>query len=247
MTLSPAQIHVHDDAAHAQRAVAALVCSLLAAKSPELRFSLALSGGTTPQGLYRLLASELAFTAHAARLEVFWGDERGVPKDHADSNYRMAAATLLRHVPIQEQQIHRIATERFDPAADYEQELARALGGTPGDQPPALDLVLLGMGSDGHTASLFPQTPALREERRWVVASTGPSGDRRYTMTAPMLRAARRLVMLVAGAEKAPALRAVLLGPADPERWPAQLVADQAEWFVDRAAARELGDAFARG
>ncbi|HWU89428.1 MAG TPA: 6-phosphogluconolactonase, partial [Kofleriaceae bacterium] len=176
--------------------------------------------------------------------------ERCVPPDHADSNYGAARALLiepLRRAGLDDARVHRIHGE-LDPGASaraYEDELVAALG-----SPPVLDLALQGMGPDGHTASLFPDSPALDETRRFVVANPVrsplvPGGAAtRITLTAPAINCARRVRFLVAGADKAEALAAVLEGPRDPRRYPAQLVegADVA-WLVDAAAAARLGGA----
>ena len=142
------------------------------------RFTVALAGGSTPKRLYSLLAAE----PYCARLpwretHVFWGDERAVPPEHPDSNFGMARATLLSRVPIPADQIHRMQAERQDldaAAGEYEAEIARTFAAQPPGEPPAFDLILLGLGPDGHTASLFPYTPALRETRRWVVPNYIP-------------------------------------------------------------------------
>ncbi len=211
------------------------------------RFVVALSGGSTPRALHRLLAAEpLRGQVPWERTEVFWGDERCVPPDHPDSNYRMARETLLDAVPIPPARVHRMAGEHPDPAAAaaaYEAEVARVLGGTPGAPPPVFDLIFLGMGPDGHTASLFPGTAALAERTRWVVANhvpTAPGGvAHRLTVTYPLLNRAARVIFLVAGPDKAAALRDVLEGPLDPQRLPAQAVrpaTGDLVWLVDRAA-----------
>ncbi len=203
---------------------------------------LALAGGSTPRGLYQTLAT---MPLPWDRLELWWGDERAVPPEDLASNYRMARVALLDVIGTNTiARVHRIAGER-DPvaaAAAYERELVGGLG-----VPPVLDLVLLGLGPDGHTASLFPGTSALTEAARWVVANPVPQlATTRITMTAPALRAARHIRFLVAGADKAAALAAVLEGARDPGRWPAQLVADapsDVAWLVDAAAAAQLGSA----
>jgi 6-phosphogluconolactonase len=212
------------------------------------RLALALSGGSTPRTLFALLAA-LPYREQVdwPRVEVFWGDERCVAPTHADSNFRMARETLLDAVPIPAERIHRIAAESSDhaaAAAAYEAEIARVLGGQPGGRPPTLDLILLGMGPDGHTASLFPHTDALRERRRWVVANPVPKlhADR-ITMTWPLLNQAAHVLFLVAGADKAAVLREVLEGPVDTERLPSQGVRPEGgrlSWLVDRAAAATL-------
>ncbi len=208
------------------------------------RFTVALSGGSTPQRLYERLAEP----PHRARVpwdrvEVFWGDERAVAPDHPDSNARLAVAALLSRVPIPPEGIHRIHAERADrdaAAREYQDEIARVFGVAADGPAPALDLVLLGLGADGHTASLFPGSAALAESRRWVVSHFVPAlGAERITLTPPILNRAREVRVLVTGADKAGALRAVLHGPRAPERFPAQLIQPESGrlvWLVDRGA-----------
>ena len=209
------------------------------------RFSLALAGGDTPRRLYGRLAKEES--VDWSRAELFLGDERAVGPEDPESNYRMVRESLLAPAGIDARRVHRIFAERRDldaAARDYEAELARVLGGEPEGPPPQLDLVLLGMGADGHTASLFPHSPALKEELRWVVPNEAPGLGRRITMTFALILRARRVLVLVSGESKAAALALVLEGPRDPEHLPAQRLA-QAEslrWLVDLAAASRLGE-----
>ncbi|MBI4380088.1 MAG: 6-phosphogluconolactonase [candidate division NC10 bacterium] len=212
------------------------------------RFTIALSGGSTPKLLYSLLAAE----PYSTRLpwqqtHVFWGDERAVPPADPDSNFGMAKATLLDRVPIPADRAHRIEAERPDlnvTAREYEAEIASVFAVPPTGDPPSFDLILLGLGPDGHTASLFPHTEALRETGRWVVRNHVPTlKTDRVTLTAPILNRAATVLFLVAGAEKASALQAVLEGPSDPERLPAQLIrptSGRLMWLVDKAAASQL-------
>ena len=204
------------------------------------RFTLALAGGSTPRAAYDRLAT------HHRRLDwhhthVFWGDERCVPPDDPRSNYRMAKEALLDRVPIPKAQIHRIRgeAEPAQAAAEYQREL----GGV-GAEAPALDLVLLGLGEDGHTASLFPGQPAVRETTHWALAVPDPEGKLwRVTLTPPVLNAARHVTFLVSGASKAARLRQVIEGPFTPALLPAQAVRPahgQLTWMVDAAAAGEL-------
>jgi 6-phosphogluconolactonase len=212
------------------------------------RFTVALSGGTTPRRMYeRLAAPPFRDRVDWSRVEVFWGDERGVPPDHPDSNFRMAADALLDLVPIPRARIHRIRGERADlgsAARDYQVEIARAFQVYERGRPPSFDLLLLGMGNDGHTASLFPGSDALREQSRWTLDVEGTKPPpHRVTFTVPILNRAREIRFLVAGGDKAARLREVLEGPHEPARMPVQLVAPEDGrliWLVDEAAASEL-------
>ena len=206
-------------------------------------FAIALAGGDTPRRMYEQLAlhKELDW----GRVEFFWGDERSVPPDHPDSNFGMARAALLRPLGVESRQIHRMEGERSDldaAARDYEEDLAKTCG-APDQGPPILDLVLLGMGPDGHTASLFPHTTALSETQRWVVANDVPQlSTRRITITFPLIERARATLVLVTGASKADVLAEVLEGRLDPQRLPSQRLGGSAsvEWLVDAAAASRL-------
>jgi len=231
--------------ASAAEQVVTLAGAAIAARG---RFAIGLSGGSTPRPLYELLASP----AFASRIDwtnvhVFWGDERCVPPDHPDSNYRMARETLLDHVPLPPDNIHRLAGE-LDPAtaaADYEAHL-RAFFAGDGEAGPRFDLLLLGMGDDAHTASLFPGTAALGETERWVAANYVEKLDAwRLTLTPPALNAAAEIMVLVSGASKADAFHAVLSGPTDPDKYPAQVLNPnngRLRWLVDSEAAdRVLG------
>lgn len=192
----------------AQRFVAAVAETL---RDPRAGFAVALAGGTTPRRLYELLASEDCRSKIPwARLQFFWGDERMVPHDHPESNYRVAREALLAHVPVPKQNIHPIPSETSpeQAALGYEQEL-RAHFGRWG--VPRFDLVLLGLGADGHTASLFPGAAALTERQRLAVAHIrGVNQHARVTLTLPVLNHSRRVFFLVTGERKASALRAAL-------------------------------------
>jgi 6-phosphogluconolactonase len=215
----------------------------------------ALSGGSTPRGLHALLADP--GQPYRARVpweavRFFWGDERPVPPDHADSNYRMARETLLSRLPVRPEHVHRIPAEDPEPARAAEayartlREVFAAHGRLEGGWP-RFDLVLLGMGADGHTASVFPGTAAVHETTRWVVAPWVPKlATHRITLTPPVLRRAEAVVFLVTGGDKAAALAAVLEGPPQPDVYPSQVVRPldgTALWLVDRAAAARLASA----
>lgn len=208
-------------------------------------FSVALSGGSTPRRLYELLATPDVHLPWA-RIHVFQVDERCVPPDHPESNYRMLREALLNRVPIPQANVHRMAAERPDreeAAREYAAELARVLGPKHGGWP-RLDLIFLGMGADGHTASLFPASPALDERRLAVrVAFSKMLNSHRLTLTLPVLNSAAETIFLVSGADKAEILREVLRRPPPPDPLPAQLIEPangQLSWYVDRAAAGRL-------
>lgn len=211
------------------------------------KFYVALAGGSTPRRLYQLLAGPpFRDQVDWSRVEFFWGDERAVPPDHADSNYAMAHEALLSKVPIAPAQVHRMKADSPDldaAARDYQAEIARTFGVRPDGDPPAFDLVLLGMGPDGHTLSLFPHTPALKETVRWVVSNPGAKNLMRLTLTAPVVNRAARVLFLVAGADKAERLVEVLEGPPDHDRLPSQTIrpaGNALSWFVDQSAAARL-------
>ena len=215
--------------------------------------TVALAGGSTPRGLYGLLAgdNDTSFRARVPwhAVHFFWGDERHVPPDHPDSNYRMAREALLSRVPVPPRNVHRIPTENPDAtaaAAAYEQELSSFFtGGGRGSGPfPRFDLVLLGMGSDGHTASLFPGTAVVHEKERLVGAPwVATLNTYRVTLTPPVLNHAAAVVFLVSGGDKAETLRAVLEGEDQPDVYPSQVIRPEAGeliWLVERTAAAFL-------
>src|SRR5258708_32259714 len=182
------------------------------------RFTIALSGGTTPRTLYGLLGSEpYRGQIDWALADIFWSDERCVPPDSPDSNYHMAQEVLLSRIPIPAQQVHRMPADQPDRDAAsqaYTEEMQRTFG-TNGI--PNFDLIQLGMGPEGHTASLFPHQPSLHEQQRLVMPVSVPKPPPlRLTFTPPLLNAARNVLFLVAGSDKADALHAVLEGPYNP-------------------------------
>ncbi|HEX4964078.1 MAG TPA: 6-phosphogluconolactonase [Thermoanaerobaculia bacterium] len=208
------------------------------------RFAWALSGGSTPRDLYRLLAAApYRDRMPWSSVHVFWGDERHVPPDHPESNFRMAREAMLDAVPLAAANVHRIRAEEPDAAAAaaaYEAELRAFFALAPGEWP-RFDLILLGLGKDAHTASLFPGGTAVHESERLVVAPWVPAQSTfRITLTPPVLDHARLAAFLASGDDKAEPLRAVLEGARDPERWPAQIVTGNRLWLVDQAAARLL-------
>ncbi len=213
------------------------------------RFIIALSGGGTPEPIYARLASpDYRDRIAWEKVHIFFGDERCVPPDDARSNYRMVREAWLDHSPIPAANIHRIRAED-DPALEalrYEQDIAGLYRSA---RLPAFDLVLLGMGENGHTASLFPGTAVLRETVRWVVAQyVEVMTAWRVTFTVPLINAARHVAFLAEGAGKAQMLRNVLEGPYQPDVWPSQLiqpVSGELHWLVDAAAAANIGAATA--
>lgn len=209
-------------------------------------FRVALAGGTTPQALYALLAAaEYRNRVAWDRVAFFFGDERAVPPDHPDSNYRAANDALFRPLDIAAQNVYRMRGEMPDleaAAAAYEHELQSAFEGA---RVPHFDLIFLGMGPDGHTASLFPGSPALAECNRLVVPvmDAPKPPPRRLTLTVPVLNAGQRVLFMTTGADKAQALREVLQGTASPDQYPAKHVRPGPErlaWLVDEAAGGTL-------
>jgi 6-phosphogluconolactonase len=239
------EVRVFDDAAELARAAADEIASRIRRTWRESgRFTWALSGGSTPRDLYRLLASEPyreSLPWHA--IHFFWGDERHVPPDHPQSNFRMAREAMLDAVAVPAGNIHRIAAEEPDAeraALLYGAELCSFFALAPGDWP-RFDLVLLGLGEDGHTASLFPGSAAVGERERLVVAPWLEALKTfRITLTPPVFNHARCALFMVSGGEKAAAVRAVLEGERQPDRYPAQMVEGNRWWMVDRAAAELL-------
>jgi 6-phosphogluconolactonase len=210
-------------------------------------FRVALSGGSTPRLLYRQLTSD-AFRGEIPweHIQFFFGDERWVPHDHPDSNYRLAEDELFGKVPVNRGNIFPVPTEGLTPeeaAAQYEQTIRRVFGVAEA-QVPSFDLILLGMGEDGHTASLFPHTAALHEGHRLVVAHfVDKLNAYRITLTPVVLNAAANVIFMVTGAGKASALKNVLEGDYDPDTFPAQLLRNalgRVVWLVDKDAALAL-------
>jgi len=216
-------------------------------------FHVALAGGSTPRAIHAAVTRQADLDGIWQNTHVYWGDERAVQPEHADSNYRMADETLLSCVPIPPAQVHRAPADLPDleaAARAYALTLAQGVGGGAGS-PPVLDLVWLGLGEDGHTASLFPHAPALGVTDRWVVAVTDAPKPppRRLTITLPVIAAARRVVFAACGTDKAVALHAVLEGPSDTARLPAQAASVPSAgrlWLVDQAACERLSRSPAR-
>jgi 6-phosphogluconolactonase len=213
-----------------------------AARAAGNSFRVSLSGGSTPKALYGLLASdEFRDRFPWPPVSWYWGDERFVPYDHPDSNYRMTREAMLAKAPIPPENIHPVPTDGTpdEAASRYEQMLQAAYGATRLDPSrPLFDITLLGLGPDGHTASLLPGEPVLEERKRWVAAVSHGRPEVRITMTYPVLNSSRYVAFLVAGPEKAAVLKSIRAGGS---QLPAARIRPVGEliWFVDRAAAGE--------
>jgi 6-phosphogluconolactonase len=240
---------VDDAAALAREAASELTRIAQRAVSASGRFTLVLSGGSTPRRLYELLADAAAPYRGAipwASTQIFFGDERHVPPDDPRSNYRMANEALLSHVPVPAANVHRVEAERADAgeaAALYARTIERVFALAPGEWP-RFDLILLGMGPDGHTASLFPGSDALGVRDRAVAATWVAKFDAwRITLTLPVFEAAAAVHFLVSGADKAQTLSAVFDPASPPDAFPCQRIRPRAGellWLADRAAAGNL-------
>ncbi len=224
-----------------QEAAARHAAEVLRATTTGQDIRIALSGGSTPIRLHELLTESDGIDW--SKVHVYWGDERMVPPDHEESNFRMAKETLLDRVGIPSVQIHRIRGE-LDPgeaAEEYERVLKESFGVAHPDVP-RFDLVILGVGADGHTASLFPGTSAIEEHERWVAATFVPQMQRwRVTLTYPIFNAAKMTLVLVSGENKAEAIRRIF-DPNEPDKPPAGLVQPEGQmiWLLDEAAAGQL-------
>jgi 6-phosphogluconolactonase len=235
---------LNDGAAIAKRAAQEFVESAISAVHEKGSFNVALAGGSTPKALYGLLVTDAALRSQVPwdKMHLFFGDERHVAPDHSDSNFRMATEAMISKSPLKPEQVTRIkgeyaATERA--ALEYEKALREYFKLKDGEYP-RFDLLLVGMGSEGHTLSLFPGTKALHAEGRAVVRNwVGKLYTERITLTAPAASNAARILFMVTGADKALALKAVLEGPYEPEQLPAQLLQPKNGkllWLVDTAA-----------
>ncbi len=233
-----------DGAAIARRAAQKFVEAGAAAVNEKGSFSVVLAGGSTPKALYGLLVNDPALRAQVPwdKMQVFFGDERHVGPDHPDSNFRMANEAMISKSPLKPEQVTRIKGEYPDAdQAAREYELAiRSYFKLADGEFPRFDLVLLGMGSEGHTASLFPGTKALHEKRRIAVSNwVGKLLAERVTLTPPAINNAAHVIFMVTGADKAPALTAVLERVYEPDQLPAQLIQPANGtllWLVDTAA-----------
>ncbi len=244
--MRPGLVVVPDARALARRAAERIVELTRASVAARGGCSVALAGGSTPRATYEVLGtSALSAALPWGAISWYFGDERAVPLDHSESNYRGARETLFAGRPQQLERVHSMLVDATDltDAAELAQA-ARAYGGL---LPDPLDLLLLGLGEDGHTASLFPGSPALGERQARVVVATGPKPPNpRLTITPPVIEQARQVLVLVSGAGKADALVRALEGPLDIAAVPAQL-ARAGLWIADHAAARRLASADSRG
>ena len=233
--MKPEIVSVADPQELARVAAERFVALAQSAIETQGRFAVALSGGSTPRALYERLTQQPIDWSH---VHVFWGDERCVPPDHPDSNYGLANRALLSHVKISASHVHRWQGELppAQSAQNYDTELRGFFGAL-----PRFDLILLGLGADAHTASLFPGTAAIHEQQRWVIAHYVEKLQAdRLTLTPPVLNQAAQVMFLVTGSDKTAALRSVWHEPYNPDRFPAQIVRPMTGsviWLVDRAAA----------
>lgn len=249
ISLPHAEVRVLPDIAALSRAAAdEFLRAARAAIETRARFTVALSGGSTPKAIFGLLAVDEAGGRNKLpwdKAQVFFGDERHVPPDHPDSNYRMASEALLSKVPIPPANVHRVRAELdvARAAAEYENELRSVFGSRAGEIP-RFDVIMLGMGPDGHTASLFPGSAALQERAALVSANWVENfNSHRITFTYPLLNAAAEVLFVAGGADKADMLRNVLRGDPSGRSYPAQDVrpiSGRLLWLVDEAAARAL-------
>src|SRR5688572_21559124 len=243
----PHVIVVPDSAAAADAGARLWVDTVRQALAAHGVFHVALAGGTTPRDMHRKVSEQADLDYAWHRTHVFFGDERAVPPDDDRSNFGIASEALIDCVPLSPQQVHRMEGEAPDLAAAAERyagTLAEVLA-PPAHAPPVFDLIWLGLGTNGHTASLFPNSPALAVRDRWVVAVNEAAADppRRLTLTVPVLNASRRIIFLVTGSEKAAIVAEVLEGEYAPDRLPAQIIQPapgRLVWLLDEAAAARL-------
>jgi len=237
-----------DLSAIAKRAAQEFLQAATSAVAKRHSFSVALAGGSTPKALYSLLATDPVLRAQLPwdKMHLYFGDERNVAPEHPDSNFRMATETLISKSPLKPDQVTRIKGEYKDTeraAQEYEQALRASFKLADG-QFPRFDLVLLGMGNEGHTLSLFPGTKALHETKRIVVRTwIGKLYTERITLTAPAINNAALVIFMITGADKALALKGVLEGPYEPDQLPAQMIQPQngkSLWLVDTTAGGRL-------
>jgi len=229
-----------DQPALIERSLKIILEKIQSAISERGQFTLALSGGSTPKPLYEAIASQ---DLPWEKIHVFWGDERYVPPDHADSNQRMARQAWLDRVNIPAANIHPMPTDEADPAvaASKHEEQLRGFFKVQVGEFPVFDVILLGMGDDGHTASLFPHTEALQVRDRLVTVGN-KDGQPRLTFTVPLINSARYVLFVVAGSNKRPALAEIFSATGDDQTYPSRLIQPQGElwWLLDESAGQEL-------
>lgn len=229
-----------DQEALIERSLAIILEKIDTAIQERGQCTLSLSGGSTPKPLYQALSHQ---PLPWGKIHIFWGDERYVPADHPDSNQGMTRQVWLNRVNIPASNIHPMPTEAFDPTLDaqkYETELRQWFQTSSGEFP-VFDIVLLGMGDDGHTASLFPHTEALKVKDALITVGN-KDGQPRLTFTAPLINQARCVIFLVAGVNKRPALAQVFAASGDDAAYPSRLIQPQGElwWLLDQAAGSQL-------
>jgi len=244
------ELHVYKNAVELSQAAAQWITDLIVATLKKKdRFTIALSGGSTPKALHKLLAAPpYKDQIDWSKMHIFWGDERAVPFEDDRNNAKMAYETLLNFVTIPTSQIHVMRTDISpdESAVEYEKILHQYFDATPGASslPNSFDLVLLGMGDDGHTLSLFPGMPIVHEEQAWAKAFWLPAQDMyRITLTKTIVNKAAHIVFLTTGPGKAHALKEVLKGAYNPDLYPSQEIkpaSGDLHWFVDEAAAAQL-------
>lgn len=239
--MTKTEIQIFETVDALQSAAARHIAEALSPTATGRVMHVALSGGSTPRRMHELLAETAGIDW--SNVHVYWGDERTVPPDHPESNYRMSRETLIDRIDIPSQNIHRILgeIEPSEAALEYERTLRQTFGVEP-PNVPRFDVIILGVGADGHTASLFPGTSALHERRRWVVANDVPQqGTTRITLTYPVLEHASLVMFLAAGDNKQAALKQIF-DPSASERPPAGRIepAGRVVWFLDADAAAGL-------
>jgi 6-phosphogluconolactonase len=242
------QLHIYKDNDALSRAAAEWITRYISdTLQNQDRFTWVLSGGNTPKSLYELLgAPPYLEKIQWNKIHIFWGDERAVPFDDPRNNAKMAYDALLNHVPVPSAQIHIMRTDIAPEksAADYEQILHQYFGNADRPSSTSFDLVLLGMGEDGHTLSLFPGTEVVHESQAWVKAFFLKAQDMyRITLTKTIVNSSCTIAFLTTGSNKSKAIKQVLEGPADPDLYPSQEIKPQTgqlHWFVDEAAAEKL-------
>ena len=243
-----------DAAAIARRAAEKIIDAAAVAIKERGGFTISLAGGSTPKALYSLLATDPAFKSQMPwdKTQFFFGDERHVPPDNSDSNYRMAHESMLSKVPLKPEQVIRIKAEyeNSEKAAEEYQQALRTWFQRSNQQLPRFDVLLLGMGDEGHTLSLFPGTKALHDNGRWVMSNwIGKLFTDRVTITAPVANNSALAIFMVTKADKALALKGVLEGPYEPEQLPSQLIQPKNGrllWLVDPTAASKLAPGTAK-